>query len=175
MRLIGLGLCAIAILGQSVSKTDRVKPISRPPIQYFAERCERCHGVLGENFGGTFAQKRSPEELIAVVKMMANGPGGEPLTGTSFDAQVALHRAIQRHQPFIVWTKQNGRVLGGEATPGSTLTATENSKPIKVEFKGTHWKISMRTANPSKVQLKAKMGTSVTTLALATASFSHSK
>lgn len=175
MKFVGFALFGIAILCQPASKTKKIEPIRRAPIKYFAERCERCHGVLGENFGGTFAEKRSPKELIDVVRMMANGPGGEPLTGTSFDALVALHRAIQRHQPFVVWTQQNGKVLKGEATPGSTLTATAKGKPISIKLTGSDWELKTGAATPAQIVIKAKSGGQLTALNLGSSAFSHSK
>lgn len=175
MKLVGFALFGIALLSQPASTTKKIQPVTRPPMKYFAERCERCHGVLGENFGGTFAEKRSPKELIDVVRMMANGPGGEPLSGSSFDALVALHRAIKRHQPFLVWTQQNGKVLKGEATPGSTITATAKGKPLAIKFTGSEWELKPGAAAPAQVTIKAKVGSAMTTLNLGSAAFSHSK
>lgn len=90
------------------------------PITYFETSCARCHGPSGAFFAPSL-RERDDEDLLAIIREMAEGPAGAPIEGPDLLAQAALHRAFTRGEPFIARVTAPPGLLAFEVTPGADV------------------------------------------------------
>jgi len=151
----GPALAAVgAALGQG-NLARPVKPFAVPPVAYYESKCGRCHGPGGSFYEKNFAAKYDRPGLKAVLKRMAEGPGGAPLADVDLDAQVAYHRAISANLPFFSLTKA-GPVVKGETT-AEKVTAKIAGKEVAVTLNDGEWSVVLpKGATLSQLVLTAE-------------------
>jgi hypothetical protein len=189
--LVGVGLSLVACA--SVTRSGAGQPASRGlipsssqipskpapgplkvgPIAYFQQNCAHCHGPFGDSYTDHFYTITDFEKLKVDVKRMADGPGQSPLDSNELTAQVDFHKALIAKGPFLCWSEQDGQILKGEVTKGSTVEAHAGSKSIPVEVKRWHWSLELPVdVKASEVILKAVLDKKETTLELAAQAWS---
>lgn len=120
------------------------------PLDYFNDKCARCHGNYGSFYGADFAKGQSDAQLGETVKEMCEGPAQAPLSPHDLQVLVAWHRALRDGKPFVASVKLDGGVWSGEATPGSTVVMeTSTGARSDVPLKEHHWSAGL----PEGVQI----------------------
>jgi hypothetical protein len=113
------------------------------PLGYFQDQCARCHGDYGAAYGDTFGAKLSDQQMLDVVKAMADGPAQAPLQDAQLQEETAFHLALRDKKPYIVATTWADGKLSGEAMPGSTVTLIQGDKTQTVELNGHQWQVNL--------------------------------
>lgn len=152
------------------------KPLGFSPLGYYDDGCARCHGPQGELYAAGM-QDRFPGRLLREkVDAMDRLYGSRPCEGEALDAETGLHRAWDRKQPFVAWTRQTGTTLEGEATRATRVCAVVKAKRYPVELFDGRWTWELPAgARLQDVVLEAGDGDSTTTLRLARERFSHAR
>lgn len=154
----------------------QVGPVQPGPVGYFADKCERCHGPEGSNYGDEFGKGLSDSGLHEKVSAMARGPAMAPLAGRPLEALVALHRSLIAHEPFLAWTGVTAQSITGEATSGAIVQAKAGSRTLTVSRSGSKWSIRLPAGvSAGRVVLVAARGAKKSTLRLAEAAWTHAK
>ncbi|RYX85014.1 cytochrome c [bacterium] len=119
-------------------------------LDYFNEKCARCHGNYGSFYGPNFAKGKTDEQLAQVVKEMCDGPAQAPISPHDLEILVAWHRALRDGKPFVAAVNFDTGVLSGEASPGSTVSLeTTTGEQANVPLNGHKWSAGI----PEGVQL----------------------
>ena len=140
-------------IGQSPASPS-VKPLKRGVVAYYAERCARCHGPEGSFYENGFAAKYDDKGMKAVLKRMADGPGGESLDDAGLAALGAYHRAMAGDYAFLDLTG-SGAILSGETT-AEKVTIKHLGKIIVSQLADGKWKAKLpNRARISDVQVSA--------------------
>ena len=152
--VIGLAYGFVQIPGAH----EKVGPLKHGPLDYFQRHCSRCHGVDGGAYEDGFTKDKTPSELRDTILQMSEGQGGSPLTDSAeLAAQVAYHFAMDRKDPFIDWTGQDGSELTGEVTPDTSLTALVKGQTVPVHVKERTWRLELPSgASAVDVKLTGK-------------------
>ncbi len=126
------------------------------PLDYFNDKCAKCHGAYGSFYGKEFATGKSDEELADTVKQMCEGPAQAPLSPHDLNVLVAWHRSLRDGKPFVASVKLEGGVWSGEATPGSTVVMeTSTGARTEAPLKEHRWSAGMpEGVRITKVQVK---------------------
>lgn len=135
------------------------KPLKHGAIAYFRDHCQRCHGAFGGAYEDDFTKGKTLAELTDVIKSMAAGQGGSPLTDSGeLGAQVSFHYAIDKKRPFLDWTGQDGNVLTGEVTPDAKVDARYRLDSLDVQVKDGMWKLTLPPGGEAgRVQIRASI------------------
>lgn len=158
---------AAMILGSPQLKTD-------PPLGYFADHCQRCHGEAGANYSPDLGKGKTDAWLIQEVTEMAEGPGQSPLQGDALNVQVAFHRSLIRKEPFVYVAKLAGGAIAGETTPGAKITVLVGSKRYPAKVTDTEWTATIpKDVQPKTTTVEATQGPKTVKLALAKGWYSH--
>ena len=151
--LVTIGLSVLFFCASQEPVKKPVEPLRVAPFEYFTDHCMRCHGENGMNYATDFANGKTDEALLAVLKSMAAGPGQSPLEKEDLVVQLAYHRAISEKRPFMAWTSVEGQTLSGEVTPNTILSCTPE---LPVTMKEGKWSIELPiNAKPASFALKA--------------------
>lgn len=168
-----LSLCSIACAAENTSGT---KPLGFGPISYFEDHCANCHGSMGSDYGDKFGAGLSDAKLAQVVKEMCDGPGNAPLEGEELKAEIAFHRSLAKHQPFVSWTETKANKLIGEAPPGSKVWVVTASGQTSATLEEARWNAEMPASSDlSSAAVHVSKDGSTTVLSLGESSYSHSK
>ncbi len=133
-------LLLLVPIAATAAFAKKAEPLKNSPVTYFKAHCARCHGTDGGMYDDGFDKKISDKDLRDVIDRMATGPGQAPIDGIDLDAQVAYHRAIGSHLPFLAWTAQKGQTLSGDFTlSGEKLTAKLGKKKLPIQEKDRIW------------------------------------
>lgn len=174
MRPAGSFALALFAAASFLYEALRPRPVPTPPVRYFDDKCARCHGTVESPDNSAFEHALGDEELEDVVKRMCDGPAQAPLEGASLRALTALVRARQKGNPFVCWTRIDGRTLGGETVPGTSLSAKVGGQPIAVQASGNQWSLQLPPGTrPDQTVITATLGDTTLTLDLAKASFTN--
>lgn len=126
------------------------------PLDYFEDKCARCHGEYGSFYGDDFGKNLSDPQLHEAVDAMANGPAQAPLETRDLEVLVAYHRALRDKKPFLVLvdvkTENGERVWRGEVSPDASLTA--NGAPVTLDKHRFEVKLPLE----QPLELEAKRG-----------------
>ena len=141
---VALGALTGILAVQVKAPSAAVKPLKVAPVAYYDGKCARCHGPNGSFYEQNFAAKYDNAGLIAVLKRMAEGPGGAPLADEDLAAQAAYHRAIAANAPFFSLLK-TGLEVSGETT-GDRIKAKVLGKSLPVKIKDGIWSVKLKTA-----------------------------
>lgn len=154
-RLLVLGLVPFVVAAVQEPANKPSEPLKTPPRAYFADHCQRCHGIDGGNFIPGFADEPDAK-LRADIVRMADGPGGAPLKPEDVDVQMAYHRLISAEHPFVSWTSRDGLTLKGEVTDGAKLTASIGD--VRVDENDV-WTLTLPSEGDfAKLKLTATLG-----------------
>lgn len=147
---------ALATILKTGGHSKFVKPLSLGPLQYFRDRCMRCHGPEGAAYTEDFTKGKTSAQLRADIVRMANDAGQAPLQDPrDVDAQVAWHYAMDEKLPFLSWTSWKGQTLSGETRKGDLIQAFASGKTVPVTVKDDHWQLSLsKTQTPADIVLK---------------------
>jgi hypothetical protein len=163
---------AITLLGFRFGPERDPEPLKVGPIAYFEAHCSRCHGGVASPANTAFERVIPVETLRKAVSDMASGPGGQAVTGTDLGALVALHQAMMQGEPFIAWTGTKGRVLTGECSPATRVSAVSGGKSLLVPTSGSGWSLKLPPGIATKsVVLKGERGGKSAVLRLADGAF----
>ena len=164
--LIGPGLSLV--LGAQQPKTE-------PPLTYFANHCQRCHGEQGAQYDPTLGKGKTDAWLTQEIVDMADGPGQGSLEGDALKAQVAFHRSLILKEPFVYVAKIGDGTISGETTPKTAITVVVGTKRIPAKVTETTWTATIpATAKAKNTTVEAKQGAKLVRLALAKSLYSHS-
>jgi hypothetical protein len=130
--LLGTLACGAVLRAQ----TSAPQTTNFAPLDYFNDKCAKCHGAYGSFYGKDFAKGQSDAQLTESVQAMCEGPAQAPLSPHDLGVLVAWHRALRDGKPFVASVKLDGGVWSGEATPGSTVvmetsTGARTDAPLK--------------------------------------------
>jgi len=150
------------------------KAPTQPPLAYFADHCQRCHGEQGSQYDPTLGKGKTDAWLVQEVTDMADGPGQGSLSGEDLKAEVAFHRSLILKEPFAFVSKFGSGAISGEALPKSTVTVVVGGKRIPAKLTETSWAASVpASASLKNTVVEVKLGGKVTRLALAKGMYSH--
>jgi predicted DCC family thiol-disulfide oxidoreductase YuxK len=141
--LVALGALAGILAVQVKAPSPTVKPLKIAPIAYYDGKCARCHGPNGSFYEQNFVAKYDDAGLIAVLKRMAEGPGGAALDQSDLAVQAAYHRAIAANAPFFSLTKA-GIQASGETT-GDRIKAKVLGKSVPIKVKYGIWTVKLKS------------------------------
>ena len=120
------------------------------PLDYFNDKCARCHGAYGSFYGTEFAKGKTDAQLAGVVQEMCEGPAQAPLSSHDVEILTAWHRALRDGKPFVASVDFKNSVLSGEATPDSKVALeTTTGEKTMVPLTGHKWSAGL----PEGVQL----------------------
>lgn len=120
------------------------------PLDYFNDKCARCHGNYGSFYGPNFAKGKTDAQLAQVVQEMCVGPAQAPISPHDLEVLTAWHRALRDGKPFVASVRFENSVLSGEATPGSSVSLeTTTGEQSVVPLNGHKWSAGL----PEGVQL----------------------
>lgn len=149
-------------------------PKIEPPLGYFADHCQRCHGEAGANYSPEMGKGKTDAWLTQEVTEMAEGPGQGPLQGESLAAQVAFHRSLIRKEPFVYVAKLAGGSIAGETTPGAKITVVVGTKRIPAKVTDSEWTATIpKDAQPKTTTVEATLDSKTVKLVLAKGWYSH--
>lgn len=145
---------ALAVIGASTAtwlgaQTPVPTPAAGPklarfaPLEYFQNRCARCHGDYGAAYGEKFGKNITDEQLQKFVRDMAEGPAQEPLDDAGLALETDFHRALRDGVPFAVAVEWKDGVLSGEAIPESKLRLEHDGKSVDVPLDGHSWQVAL--------------------------------
>lgn len=121
------------------------------PLDYFNDKCARCHGNYGSFYGPNFGKGKTDAELAKVVKDMCEGPAQAPISDHDLEVLTAWHRALRDGKPFVASVRFDNGVLSGEASPSSSVSLTTTTgEKAGVPLNGHKWSAGL----PEGVQLK---------------------
>ena len=144
--LTGVLVCGAVLRAQ----TEAPQTTKFAPLDYFNDKCARCHGSYGSFYGADFAKGKTDAQLADVVKEMCEGPAQAPIAAPDMEVLVAWHRALRDGKPFVTSVEFNNSVLSGEASPGSTVTLeTSTGEKTPAPLNGHKWSAGL----PEGVQL----------------------
>jgi len=144
--LTGVLVCGAILRAQ----TEGPQTTQFAPLDYFNDKCARCHGSYGSFYGADFAKGKTDAQLADVVKEMCEGPAQAPIAAHDMEVLVAWHRALRDGKPFVASTGFDKGVLSGEASPGSTVTLeTSTGEKTPAPLNGHKWSAGL----PEGVQL----------------------
>lgn len=154
-----------------------VEPVEVEPLAYFEDKCARCHGPQGRNYGDAFGEDLSEHELHEVVDEMAAGPGFAPLEGEALEIQVAYHRSLIANEPFIIWNQAQGQTWSGEVYPGSSVRVKVDGETFPAQVGDATWQVALpadwRAQAAEGVWLIAEYDEAATQLNLTESAYSH--
>ncbi len=141
---------------------DGIKPslkaLDFAPLSYYAQKCARCHGDNGANYGDIL-QNKTDAQLHAGIGMMAHGPGQAPLDEPQLQVMTAWHRALVEVKPFVHLMKiERGdkTTLSGEATPEAKVVLKSGDQTFEATRDGVNWKIEApKDVDLDKAELSA--------------------
>ena len=142
----------LAFLAVQLRAQTEEKPFA--PLDYFADKCARCHGDYGSFYGADFAKNLDDAKLAQVVKEMCEGPAQAPLDGKNLEALTAFHRAKRDAAPFVWVTGQKGSALDGElqgeVSPGAKVELRVENRVVKTTIpaktEGHQWSVPLTQA-----------------------------
>lgn len=144
-------------------------------LDYFDNKCARCHGKYGANYGDSL-KTRDDQSLRAIVHDMAHGPAQAPIEQAQLEVLTAWHRSLIDGKPFvsIVEIKRDGETmtLAGEATPDAVVSVIEGEKEIVATRDGHRWTAKI-SSDLAKLCVRAKVGEATSEIAPSQAMFSH--
>jgi hypothetical protein len=173
MRLFVLGCSLFTfaagwIVQSPAAQSRRPEPTAFEPITFFNKKCVYCHAKDGAAFTPEVLAKYTEKTMEDRLLEMTDEKAKAPLADRELDVMLAWFRAMKTSEPFIVWTALRDGVYKFEASPGSTLTASEGT----VTKDGTLWRVTGVT-KPESLVLTAKVGRKQTVLRIAQSSVSH--
>jgi len=120
-------------------------------MAFFHQSCVRCHGIAGELYPETLAQTNEKKLRADVVRMVI-GPAQTTLAPAEVEAQIAFHRSLVDHAPFLAVTETSRTTIRGETTPGSIVHAMLGDTRIDAVVDGWTWRITLpRERTPADV------------------------
>jgi hypothetical protein len=144
--VIGVGIFAAALRAQ----TGAPQTTNFAPLDYFNDKCARCHGAYGVLYGKDFGKGKTDAGLALVVQEMCEGPAQAPLSPHDTQVLVAWHRALRDGKPFVASVSFENSVLSGEASPGSSVDLeTTTGQHVSVPLNGHKWSAGL----PEGVQI----------------------
>jgi hypothetical protein len=174
---LGMSVLAIPALGFALQVPEKPKPpepLKHGPLAYYKDHCARCHGDLGGAYPDDFTKDKTFGDMRDVIKSMAAGQGGAPLTEENeLLAQIAFHYSIDLKKPFLDWTGQKGPALSGEVTPDAKVTGEIDGVGVPVSVDKGVWTVTASDLAAHQVVIKATVGHSTATLDLSKAAFSQ--
>lgn len=144
--VVGVALCGAVLRAQ----TPAPQTTKFAPLDYFNDKCARCHGPYGSFYGTEFAKGKTDAQLAGVVQEMCEGPAQAPLSPHDMEVLVAWHRALRDGKPFVASVDFKNSVLSGEASPGSSVTLqTSTGERTIAPMTGHKWSAGL----PEGVQI----------------------
>ena len=131
----------------------------RKPISYFNQKCANCHGDYGNYWGDGFAADKDDKQLREAVEGMCNGPAQATLDARPLEAQVAYNRSFKTKMPFATAYRTDAGTLGGEVTPGATVTLTVDGQSVPAKVDGHKWTSDAQSAEAVAVEKGGKTTT----------------
>ena len=151
------------IMAQSNSSDTSIKTLNFRIINYFNNKCARCHGPRGSFYGGDFAQDMTTDSLRNIIHEMTVGPGGMALSGDSLSALVAYHRSLSSNSPFIAVTRLHKNTLQGEISGADTLYMLTGKDTIQAYIQDGLWSVQVQN---HEYFLNARLCTSIEKITL---------
>jgi hypothetical protein len=105
------------------------------PINYFADRCSRCHGDVANAYAGRTNFNR--DKLKQTIAEMAEQRAMAPLDETGVQQQYDLHIAIAEKRPYLWIDESQKDVLAGEVVGGSKVVLKTAGKTIGAKTEGS--------------------------------------
>ncbi|MBS1719379.1 MAG: cytochrome c [Armatimonadetes bacterium] len=109
------------------------------PLAYFEDKCARCHGSMGSNYGDEFGKDLTDAKLVTVVRDMASGPAQAPVSEVDLRPLVAFHRSLILGKPFGIVVEVVGATVRGETTPGSKVSLRWGKVVSVAKVDGSAW------------------------------------
>ncbi len=135
-----------------------LKALDFAPLSYYDQKCARCHGDNGANYGDLL-QNKTDAQLHDGIDAMAHGPGQAPLDEPQLQVLTAWHRALVEGKPFVHLMKvEHGdkTLLSGEATPEARVILKCGQSSFEAVRDGMSWKIEApKDVDLEKAELSA--------------------
>ncbi len=142
----GVLICGAVLRAQTVAP----QTTEFAPLDYFNDKCARCHGNYGSFYGANFGKGKTDEQLAQVVKDMCDGPAQAPISPHDLEVLVAWHRALRDGKPFVASVHFDNSVLSGEASPAASVSLeTTTGEQATVPLNGHKWSAGL----PEGVQI----------------------
>lgn len=142
----GTLLCSALLRAQATAP----KTTAFAPLDYFNNKCARCHGNYGSFYGKDFGKGKTDAQLAQVVQEMCDGPAQAHLETRDLEVLVAWHKSLRDSKPFVASVNFGNSVLSGEASPGSSVTLEiTTGERAAAPLNGHKWSVGL----PEGVQL----------------------
>lgn len=187
LLILPLGLALSPALQQPPKYFEAVAAASVTPspafatLDYFEQKCSRCHGNYGANYSSDSLKKRAedPKSLHNVLHEMAVGPGQAPLDDSQLEVLAAFHRSLAEAKPFVSITKieRDGDTvtLSGEATPNAEVSVVTGDQRGLATRDGHNWTVKMSGSEWESSKVQAKTGEIETEIVPSQTTFSQAK
>lgn len=143
---VGVLVCGAALRAQAESP----RTTNFAPLDYFNDKCARCHGAYGSFYGKEFGKGKTDAQLAQVVQEMCDGPAQAHLEPRDLEVLTAWHRALRDGKPFVASVNYGNSVLSGEASPTSSVVLeTTTGEKTMVPLNGHRWSAGL----PEGVQI----------------------
>ncbi len=146
------------------------------PIDYFEQKCARCHGTMGSFYGPDFAKDLSDQELVQKIRDMAQGPAKAPLPERALAMQTAFHRSMVDGSPFLCVLRGGRTGYFGEVTPGSVVTLVQGKVTVLAKIDGFKWSSKVSPLDVTKpILIRARLKDRETQITWPKSTLSHTK
>jgi hypothetical protein len=143
-------------------------------MDYYDQSCARCHGPQGSFYGSSLGRDLDDKGLIKVCFDMAQGPAQAPISESDNLTETAFHRSLIMHSPYLSITRIDGAKWSGEVMPDAKIAIAVAGKAIDAEVTDWNWSVVVPTnTKPEDVVITATLAGKTTTIAPATATYSH--
>lgn len=136
-------ILAAAPFAVAVFAAQETPPVEFQPIQYFRDRCARCHGPGGAYYDLKHLATLDDKNLRQVISDMAEAQGQSPLSAEQTAVEAALHRSFCDGKPFVFVhpPKADGAnlILSGEVSPESKVEIIVGKTSIPATVADSVW------------------------------------